>query len=597
MTDMKKKFITTIAFTALLMSPSCEDFLTVDPMDKLVVENFYNSEESVRANTASLYGRVWFDFISNFMYFAGDMMSGDMLYTYSDEGQFFLNTVQPGNQFSLKGWNSLYLVISYANSIINDIPAAASQGGVSKDVINRALGEAYCFRALAYYYLTEYWKEVPIIKNSSELITSGNINDVYVNKNTQGSLYRFMCEDLLKAVELLPESDSQAGRVNKYSAMGLLSKVYLTRGCYVKGGGQDSGESGDYFKDAQKYALRVIEEGPALAQNYSTLYDVAQNNNSESLIAFQSVVAGYGFGSSRSTTWSRRDALTGAQCWGAGKTPTVSLQEEFEKYPNDGRRKWVYMRQGDHYPMLNDYTYMNYNSDLDDYSTWTDQPSDCLAHLKKYVINSEGGKFIGTGQDAANNIYFLRLSDIYFVYAEALLEGDLNGKLTDATAIGYINQILNRGGDSDAGYNVMELSYLDIIRERRKEFAMESCNWFDIKRLYYLDGATALDYLNKMYRDRVYKLNYSRIAEELGESYTNVDLFNVGNKREYYVTNWYTRVSDDNLEDIGTGDDIDTSNRAAAIIMNDASMYIAIPSDATTKAPILLEPAVDYYAN
>ena len=477
-----KKIILSICALSLLFSTSCSDFLTVNPVDKQVKENYFKDEASVRANTASLYGRVWWDYVNRFMWLAGDMMAGDLYYTYADEGQFFLNTVQPGNQFSELGWNALFLIGSYANSIIIDMPEPALEAGISQEVINKALGEAYLFRGLAYYYLTEYWGEVPIVENSSDLITSGNSSDMYVNRATQGSLYRFICEDLEKAISLLPETDSP-GRVTKFSAKGLLAKVYLTRGCYVKGGGTDSGDGAvaDYFAKAKEYAKDVIDNGPALAVNYSTMYNVSSNNCSESLIAFQALVGGYAYGNSRTTNWGRSNKLIGAGTWGAAKCPTLSLQEEFAINPKDGRRKWVYMMTGDTYSEFDNYSYLNYETDKADFADFYHSPNEGLAHIKKYVISSNGGVDVGGAQDAANNLYLLRLSDVYFVYAEACLGGDYSATLTDAAGIDAINAVLNRGGDSDAGYTVASgLSYKDLIRERRKEFAMEGQNWFDV---------------------------------------------------------------------------------------------------------------------
>ncbi len=600
-----KKIIISICTLSLLFATSCSDFLTVNPVDKQVKENYFKDEASVRANTASLYSRVWFKFINSFMWLAGDAMAGDVYYTYSNEGQFFLNTVQPGNPYSEEGWSTLYLVASYANSIIIDMPEPAREAGVSEEVINKALGEAYLFRGLAYYYLTEYWGEVPIIENSSDLITSGNASDMYVNKATQGSLYRFICEDLKQAVSLLPESDTP-GRVNKFSAEGLLAKVYLTRGCYVKGGGADSGEgsAADYFAEAKKYAKDVIDNGPKMAQNYSTMYNVSENNNSESLIAFQAVVGGWSYGNSRTTNWGRSNTLIGAGVWGAGKSPTISIQEEFEKKPADGRRKWVYMRLGDTYPEFGNYTYKNYETDKADFADFYHNPNEGLAHIKKYVIPSNGGIDVGGGQDAANNLYLLRVSDVYFVYAEACLEGDFSATLTDADGLSYINQVLNRGGDSDAGYTVAsDLSYLDLIKERRKEFALEGTNWFDIKRLYYISEAEALDYLNKMYRDKVWAPNWKKLNDEFGDSRTNENLHDCGNTADYkyYVRTWTNQnVDEDSGEEIidcGPNANIDLTQRSAPIIVTKGNMLIAIPANATTKAPILLEDAVDYYAN
>ncbi len=581
---MKKVIISSLALLNLLAVSSCSDFLTVDPVDKQVKESYYTSEESVMANTASLYGLVWWDFTNRFMYQGGDMMSGDLFYTYSEEGQFFLNTVQPENLYSLQGWNGLFRVVSYANSIIDDMPEMARANNIDEDVITEALGEAYLFRAMAYYYLTEYWGEVPIVESPTDLITSGNTADMYLPRNTHSSLYRFICEDLDRAIEYLPKTAYEAGRVTYYSALGLKAKVYLTRGCYEG--------NADYFAVAKECAAEVITDGPALFGDYSTMFDASADNCSESLIAVQCMVGGYGYGNSRPIEWGRRDGVVGTSCWGSGKGPTLSLQELFEEHPSDGRRQWVYMQLGDYYPLLDNYTYYNYYSEKDDYSVWIDQLNFTRAHAKKYVINSEGGTLIGTNQDGENNLYLLRVADVYFVYAEACLAGDLNGTLTDATALGYINAVLDRG---NAGYTVSQLSYMDLIKERRREFAFEGANWFDIKRVAYLNEDTALDYLNGMYRDKQWRLNYEKLNEVTGNAYTNEDIFIYGNNQDYYTRGWLSEIDATDWTDAGTNDNIDTSNRSGAIVFNRSSFYIDIPSDATTNAPILLEDAVDYY--
>ena len=76
-----KNIFKILAASAALLATGCENFLTVDPQDSLVKENYYNSPEAVRANTASLYGSVWFDFTCRFQYMGGDMLSGDLFYT------------------------------------------------------------------------------------------------------------------------------------------------------------------------------------------------------------------------------------------------------------------------------------------------------------------------------------------------------------------------------------------------------------------------------------------------------------------------------------------------------------------------------------
>lgn len=614
-----KRFINTIAILAgVLSAAGCADFLTVDPVDSNSKEMYYDSADAVRANTATLYGSsTWFDFSCRFMYMGGDMLAGDLFYTYSDEGQFYLNTVTQNNQYSRDGWNSLFRTIAFANAIIRDMPTMAAANGVSQTVIDNALGECYLYRALSYYLLTEYWHEVPIVTDPEALVTSGNPQDIYLHKNTRLSLYRFICEDLTTAKGLLSDSDPQAGRVTSWSAKGLLAKVCLTRACYEKGSGE-SYDNEDYFKMAQDLSEDVITHSPyALCRDYASMFEAGTGDyNSEALVSILCTAGGYGCGNSRSTEWGRRDALTGINCWGTGKGPTLSLRAAFEENPllaegtKDARRKAVYMLPGDTYKTLaigndsypNGYVYRYFLDPVEAsgtlvYDLQTESPNEMLAHLKKYVINADGGN-IGSSQDASNDLHLLRLSDLYFVYAEASLKGDLSTKLS-GQSVAYINDVLDAHG---ANYTVEDgtLDYEGLLGERRKEFALEGINWFDIQRLASLSQQSALDYLNGMYRDMVWTPNWTRIGEEYGASLTDEQSYKTRSNLDYYVRQWYTPRADDYTDVLGTGslaagDAPDTSNRDAAIVMNGGNLVVAIPADALTKTPLLLEAAVDYY--
>ena len=186
---MKNIFKTLLLSSVLLGTTSCEDFLTIVPEDEIVLETYYLDENAVNANTASLYGAVWQDFSINFMWMAGDELAGDLFYTYDQEGHFYYMTFQNGNTFLNQGWNGLFRVISYCNNIINGMPEPARENGVDETVINRALGEARCIRGIAYFLLTEYWQDVPIITNN-------NISGDEVVRNTQASIYEFIRRDL-----------------------------------------------------------------------------------------------------------------------------------------------------------------------------------------------------------------------------------------------------------------------------------------------------------------------------------------------------------------------------------------------------------------
>lgn len=567
-----KNIIKALAATAILLSAvSCNDFLTVTPTDSLVSDNYYKDAAALRANTASLYGRAWYSYFGRFMYQAGDMMSGDLYYTYDQEGHFYYNAVTSGNPYNNYGWIGLYRVISFANSIINDMPASAKANGVAESDIDQALAEARFVRGTCYYLIAEYWGEAPIISNSTEMITSSDPTDILARKNTQSSLYRFSCEDLEYAAGILPKSD-EAGRPTVWSAYGMLCKVYTTRAAYEK---NDS-----YYTAAKDYALKVIDEsGLSMWSDYGTMFDVAANNSPESLFAIQCMVGNYGDGNSRNVEWTRSSRIAD-QTWGAGKGPTVSLQKLYSS--NDLRRKWVFMTNGDYYPNLDKdeggYTYQFVYRDPADISTTVEYSSEMLAHIKKYIIGkaSDCGGQVGQNQDAGNNLYLLRLTDVYMLYIEDCIGS--GSSTSDAKAIELMGKVLSRAGLPN---NYTEISFENLIVERRKEFAFEGMNWFDVKRYYYRDPSAALAYLNDMQRDRIYKMTYS--AEYNGM--TDADKYVYENDKSHYYLTWQT-LSDAN----------DPDSRVNNIVFTAASMTMPIPAAVTTTDPLLNEDAVDYYA-
>ena len=379
-----KNIFKSICLSALLLTTaSCENFLTVISEDQQVLETYYTSEAAVNANTASLYAAfVWQEYGMNFMWMAGDELSGDLYYTYDQEGQFYYMTFQNGNTFLTQGWNGLYRVISYCNNIINGMPDAARANGVSEVVINRALAESRCIRGIAYYLLTEYWEDVPIVTNN-------NISGDQVIRHTQKSVYEFIRQDLEFAKEHLPRAAFQAGRCTQWTAIGMLAKLHLTMASHLT-----DGQSAQNFETAKSYARAVItESGLSLHGDLSTMFYPQSNNSSESLFAIQCTNDGYGYGNGRNISLSRNALITLGSSWGAGKGPTLSLQETFDR--NDLRRYYTYMRNGDSYSHLGGggYTYMNFSED-----ETLETCNEILDHVCKYVlgVNGAGGALAST---------------------------------------------------------------------------------------------------------------------------------------------------------------------------------------------------------
>ena len=562
---MKTSFKPLSLLLILFAAVSCDNFLTVVPKDEQVLETYYTSEDAVNANTASLYaGYVWQDFDINFMWMAGDELAGDLFYTYDQEGQFYYMTFQNGNTYLKQGWNGLYRVISYCNNIINGMPSAAAGNGVSEAVINRALGEARCIRGIAYYFLTEYWQDVPII-------TDNNISGDQVVRNTQSSVYEFIRRDLVFASENLPSTPFESGRCSKYTALGMLAKLHLTMASHL-----DDANSESNFEKAKEYALQVINNsGLSLYDDLSTMFYPAGNNCSESLFSIQCTNDGYGYGNARNVSLSRDALITLGSSWGTGKGPTLSLQDCFDN--GDLRRYYTYMRNGDHYSNLGGggYTYANFSEDES-----TETSNEMLAHVRKYVIgaNSDCGGVAGAAnQDAGNNIYLLRLADVYLCYVEACIGS--GSSTSDATALNVFKQIRSRAG---LGWSGSSITYDQLIKERRSEFALESINFFDIKRMSYRSLSKALDYLNGMDRERQYVSNGSYTWQERNAA----GAYHGG----------FTSVSPDD-DPSGKGSIFYLNPDVAKITVTESNLVLPIPAETLTKTPSIKADPVDYEFN
>ncbi len=493
---MKNSFKYISALLLVFILSACgKDFLEIEPVDRLTGDNFYKTESEIRAATAGLYGFPWFEYNDKFAWTAGDCMPGDMYHTWDQEGQFFYLSFNAGNAHLAGGWRGLYRVISYANSVINDMPRIAA-GKVPQAVIDKGLGEARFIRGTAFYLLAEYWGEVPIVENSTELVAANNL---ILPKNTRTSVLEFARRDLAFAAEKLPISDDP-GRVTQWSAKGMLAKLHLTMASTLT-----DAKSGENFNKAKEYALDVIRNsGLTLMSNYANLFKIENNNNPESLFALGWIHGSYSIGNSRQANWARSSLLTGnSEAWGGYKSVTYDFLEKTEA--GDRRLPAIYMWPGNFYPELNKknggYTFKIVNRDPKDPNIVIEGAPPLLNALKKYVVGTadDNAGRVSTGQAAGINQYILRLADVYLVYAEAALGA--GNSTTDATALQYFNAIRQRAGLS----NKTSLTFLDILRERRIEFGLESINWFDIKRYFYRDANNAVKYLNDMKREHTYQ--------------------------------------------------------------------------------------------
>ncbi len=473
---------------------SCEDFLSRPTIDNYTIDGFYQTDEQCFQAVNPIYNSPWYDFQRGFVKI-GDALSGNVFYGTDNAYQSFV--LKSSDEDIRNESASLWSVNAYCNTLIENIDLKAGPK-VTEKAKNTVKGEALTWKAMTYFYLVRCFGAVPIIHNNSEIIASSDVNNIYKNKTED--VYTYIVKTLEKAIEFLPEENA-TGRIDKFSAYGLLAKVYLAK----SGFGQNGTRVQADLDKAAEYAKKVIDEsGRKLTPVYSDIFRLQNNFSDESLIAWHWTV---------SNNWTSQNTfqsdlgLAGfsefADSWGTWVGLTVDLQNAFgenasslTRNNNDARRKATMMMQGDHYEYFwadkggFDYDWKKPNSS-DGSLTVTygvGTGSNCVKHLVGNNGDHVAGSKMGMNRMATSlSTHILRLADVYLIYAEAKL-GNASST-SDAGALSAFNAV--RGRSVKNYVNKSSITFDDIFNERRLELACEGDFWFDFVRLSYYKESDA----------------------------------------------------------------------------------------------------------
>lgn len=479
----KKIFYTALIIALPFVWTSCSDILDVEPNDVITKENFYKSESDFQAATGPLYNKVWFDFNDKFYYGLGDGRAANMYAPFSDYVYPFTDLTETGLTGPLvSAWASLYNVVQQSNNVIIGI----SGSPLSDAIKDKYIAEARFMRGTAYWYLASLWGDVIISTNPSELV-----KNPIVNKNPMKDVYEFAIRDLEFAAKYLPETAGQSGRLTRYSAFGMLSRVYLSFS-----GVSDNPNSGtrnqEYLDLAKKAAEKVMNSGPySLMANYEDLFMIDNNNNSESMFALQWVPNGdYGVNNTQQAYFALSSDITGDDAaWGYWTRASYNVLQEYES--KDLRRRATWMGDNDHYAEI--------NKSNGGYTV--DHSADFLT-VKKGVVGSTKDNSKITRMNSALNTYMLRLAEVYLNYAEAALGN--NASTSDATAISVVNRLRTRAGLDPK----TTLTYADLAHERRVELCMEGQYWYDLVRRAYYKQQEVINYVTAQNRGVITPILY-----------------------------------------------------------------------------------------
>lgn len=292
MKNMKKLSIAMVMLITLTMSNSCSDeFLNKEPWG-VTAESVFYSEKGVNALLNGCYGVIggggqglgydWGASVTNWSF--GSAASDDAYKGSEVTDQVPANDVEKWELISTNGyvgqkWRwAIGVGADRVNKTLRVLKITEEQGSISADAAKEIRAEARFIRAFHYFEARLlYGDYLPILTEEIEDFKTVS------NVNAEGAILNFIIEDLKFAWENLPETQAQVGRPTKYAAMALAAKAYL----------QDL-----KYAEAKPLLDNIINSGKyELMPKYIQNYDIATNNNKESIFEIQNSVndgAGYG---------------------------------------------------------------------------------------------------------------------------------------------------------------------------------------------------------------------------------------------------------------------------------------------------------------
>lgn len=518
---MKSKIFITSALAAVGMAmTSCVgDFLDQKNTTNLNEETFFESDAAVEKALYPLYNYVWNDFNGKFYYGMGDGRANNLTAQYSDYiypyTNFNENALSPG---LADAWNSLYSVVAQSSNVVNNI-IRYSTPTVSEKARLEGMAEARFMRGYAYWYIACLWGDAIIYTD-----TKAMVNNYVVPANPRADVMEFAIRDLEYAARYLPAVSPAKGRINKYAAYAMLSRVYLFMAGLTTEGQYDGsnvatdfnrGTRNTYYLDlARKAAEKVINESDyRLMANYGDLFTIAGNNCAEDIFQLQWLsgstdAIGWGCNQSISAFFGWSTMVSDGTNWGGATYCSWNLFQEFCGRGYNDETGHMFDKEGVRmHESIASYgeTYTELNTKGGGYTYGvTENQGSQGANVKKYVVGTHDDNGVSYKQSSGINTHMIRLAEVYLNYVEAVLGN--NASTSDAKALEYFKAVRKRAGMST---DVAAVDFVTLTHERRVEFAFKGLFWYDLVRRSYYRQQEVVNYLNNQDRNRSYKYETS----------------------------------------------------------------------------------------
>lgn len=273
---MVRTIKTVLLGAMVILSTSCEDFLTISPTDKIVKEDFWKSKSDVDNVVAECYRLMsqW-NFTSRLI--AWGELRGDNVIEGNYSGNNDVKNIMEANILPSNGyvtWANFYEVINNCNIVLEYAPDVMNvdpdftQGDL--DVVR---GQMYAIRALCHFYLVRAFKDIPLLTiamvNDSQNLYQDQVNPVTALDQCLADLY--LAEDLvLTSGNYVSDADNR-GRITKDAVRAMIADVNLWKAAFLAynaEGNTEVAEAQECYNECIEYCDLVLDARMAYIENY-----------------------------------------------------------------------------------------------------------------------------------------------------------------------------------------------------------------------------------------------------------------------------------------------------------------------------------------
>ena len=246
------------------MTCACNDFLTIYPTDKIVLEDFWKSKDDVESVVAESYRLMT---QSEFMYrllvwgeLRGDnVVEGNNVPT--DVRNILDANILPSNSYT--SWSIFYRVINNCNIVLKYAPDVMNEDpDFTQGDLDVVRGQMYAIRALCHFYLVRTFRDIPLLTDAMV----DNSQDLYKKQVSPIEALDCCLEDLKEAENLVltsgnyqSEADNK-GRITKDAVRAMIADVLLWKAAFATyNANGDAAVAQDYYDECIDYCDQVLD--------------------------------------------------------------------------------------------------------------------------------------------------------------------------------------------------------------------------------------------------------------------------------------------------------------------------------------------------